>query len=284
MIYSKYPLKVMEEVAPFPPIQNTANPYLTEAAMHLDQANQLQGYGYLVTDVGAFTYLGTLAGSSADYEGFMPTKDISLRSDNTASTIYFQDSLTHDLLYSFIRYNASSNYLEFGSNDNDGRGNVVSAQIDRGKQEWEFKSNIIINKPGRGVTMFASENARYEIRTNNVGVLELWTVSSTGNLETLVWSSVNTPAGLTKTGTSLDLSNISGNNYNYAAFSAATAYTVAMKVINGFARCFINAATEPTVTGATKKAGSTFQSNTNMEMVVESPNGAAVEFYFVKRV
>jgi len=47
-IISKYPLKVMEEVAPFPPIQNTANPYLTEAAMHLDQANQLEGYGYLV--------------------------------------------------------------------------------------------------------------------------------------------------------------------------------------------------------------------------------------------
>jgi len=46
-IISKYPLKVMEEVEPFPPIQNTANPYLTEAAMHADQANQLEGYGYL---------------------------------------------------------------------------------------------------------------------------------------------------------------------------------------------------------------------------------------------
>ena len=69
-IISKYPLKVMEEVAPFPPIQNTANPYLTEAAMHADQANQLEGYGYLVTDVGAFTYLGTLAGTAADYEPF----------------------------------------------------------------------------------------------------------------------------------------------------------------------------------------------------------------------
>jgi len=69
-IISKYPLKAMEEVAPFPPIQNTANPYLTEAAMHADQANQLQGYGYLVDGVGAFTYLGTVAGTAADYEGF----------------------------------------------------------------------------------------------------------------------------------------------------------------------------------------------------------------------
>ena len=69
-IISKYPLKVLQEVGPFPPIQNTDNPYLTEAAMHLDQANQLEGYGYLVTDVGAFTYLGTVAGTAADYEGF----------------------------------------------------------------------------------------------------------------------------------------------------------------------------------------------------------------------
>ena len=59
-INSRYPLKVLQEVAPFPPIQNTANPYLTEAAMHADQANQLEGYGYFVDGVGAFTYLGTV--------------------------------------------------------------------------------------------------------------------------------------------------------------------------------------------------------------------------------
>jgi len=70
-IISKYPLKVMEEVAPFPPIQNTASPYLTEAAMYADQANQLEGYGYLVDGVGAFTYLGTVAGTSADYKPFI---------------------------------------------------------------------------------------------------------------------------------------------------------------------------------------------------------------------
>jgi len=70
MIYSKYPLKVLEEVEPFPPIQNTANPYLTESAMHADQANQLEGYGYFVDGVGAFTYLGTTAGTAADYEAF----------------------------------------------------------------------------------------------------------------------------------------------------------------------------------------------------------------------
>jgi len=47
-INSRYKLKTGEEVAYFPPIQNTNNPYATEAAMYADQANQLEGYGYLV--------------------------------------------------------------------------------------------------------------------------------------------------------------------------------------------------------------------------------------------
>ena len=191
-IISKYPLKVMEEVAPFPPIQNTDNPYGSEAAMHADQANQLQGYGYLVTDVGAFIYLGTVAGTAADYKAFSKkySKDIILRSDNTSSTLYFYDNLANDANYAFMRYNASNNFFEFGSND--GVGEVISAKFDRGNENWEFKDNIIIDKPGRGVTMSApGGNARYEIRTNDGGVLELWTVNAVGNLDTLVWSSAN---------------------------------------------------------------------------------------------
>ena len=69
-IKTRYKLKTGQEVDYFPPIQNTDSPYLTEAAMHADQSNQLEGYGYLVDGVGAFTYLGTVAGSSADYKGF----------------------------------------------------------------------------------------------------------------------------------------------------------------------------------------------------------------------
>ena len=206
-IESRYPLKVLQEVEPFPPIQNTANPYLTEAAMHADQANQLQGYGYLVDGVGAFTYLGTVAGTAADYEGFSNkySKDIILRSDNTSSTIYFYDRLTLDPVYAFIRYNASTNFLEFGSNDNDGLGDVVSAQIDRGRIYWEFQDRIQILKPGRGINFLtpsatelggsAFEN-KYELRVNEGGVLELWTLSNlSGDLSTLVWSSA-TSSGL----------------------------------------------------------------------------------------
>ena len=76
MINSRYPFKVLQEVAPFPPIQNTDNPYATEAAMHADQANQLEGYGYLVTGVGAFAYLGTVAGTAGDYESLSSNKKL----------------------------------------------------------------------------------------------------------------------------------------------------------------------------------------------------------------
>ena len=86
-IKTRYKLKTGEEVAYFPPIQNTANPYLTEAAMHADQANQLEGYGYLVDGVGAFTYLGTVAGTAADYEGFGGGSGLDLRASNLAADL-----------------------------------------------------------------------------------------------------------------------------------------------------------------------------------------------------
>ena len=283
-IYSRYKAEFGKEVEALPvPIQNTDNPYTDEAAMHADQSNQLEGYGYLVTGVGAFIYLGTLAGTAEDYEAFMPTKDIILKSDNTSSTLYFYDNLTYDTQYAFIRYNASNNNLEFGSKDGSIQDEVISAIIDRGKTDWQFKDTIQINNPGKGVWMHSPDNTSYQIRTNDGGVLELWTTDGAGNLETLVWSSANGASAQTLTGTSLDLSNVVGNNYNYAAFSSATTYTTTTPVINGFARCFINAASEPTVTGATKVGLMSFEPNVNMEMVINSPDGVVVEFEFLAR-
>jgi len=60
-IDSRYKAEFGTEVEALPvPIQNTDNHYLTEAAMHADQSNQLEGYGYLVTGVGAFINLAFL--------------------------------------------------------------------------------------------------------------------------------------------------------------------------------------------------------------------------------
>jgi hypothetical protein len=89
-------------------------------------------------------------------------------------------------------------------------------------------------------------------------------------------------AALTKTGTALELDNIEGNNYNYATPSSAETYTTTNPVINGFARCFINAANEPTVTGSTKIKGAAFQANVLMEMVVESTDGTNVQHFFLE--
>ena len=239
-INSRYKLKTGEEVAPFPPIQNTAKPYLTEAAMYADQANQLQGYGYLVDGVGAFIYLGTVAGTAADYTPFMTTKDISLRSNNTASTIYFYDSLTNDAFYTFIRYNAATNFFEFGSKAGDGQDEVISAQIDRGKTDWEFQDRIQILAPGRGVSFLTpsatdldgnSAAKKYELRVNEGGVIELWTLLGTQGLDALVWSSENVTAK--KASATFDLSSLG----SYADDAAANTGGVAI----GFA--YINSST-----------------------------------------
>ena len=181
-IISKYPLKVMQEVEPFPPIQNTASPYATEAAMYADQANQLEGYGYLVDGAGAFTYLGTVAGTAADYEPFSNkySKDIILRSANTSSSIKFLDSLTNDTLGFFMRYNAANNFFEIGSND--GAGDVIVAKIDRGKTDWEFQDRIQILKKGRGISLIGNSGSetdgnqelfKYEVTVEDGGVLNL---------------------------------------------------------------------------------------------------------------
>lgn len=87
----------------------------------------------------------------------------------------------------------------------------------------------------------------------------------------------NSRTGLT--GTEFDLGCIHGDSYNFGAASSATAYTYKNLVEGGFASGLVNAASEPTVTGATKISGETFVANTNMELVVEVKNGAARYFF-----
>ena len=224
-IISKYPLKVLQEVEPFPPIQNTSNPYLTEAAMYADQANQLEGYGYLVIDVGAFTYLGTIIGDETDYITIDSLKDITLRSvTNSSSTIYFLEG--RDDIGSFIRYNAATNFFEFGSED--GQGEVISARIDRGKTDWEFQDRIQIKKLGRGVTMYAPGGVDYELRVNEGGVLELWNLYI-NDLDALVWSSE------TSTGLDLRASNLASDLTNEEKDAIKTKVDInsyGLKVVN----------------------------------------------------
>jgi len=166
-------------------------------------------------------------------------KDITLRSDNTSSSLKFLDNLTNDTLGFFMRYNAANNFFEIGSND--GAGDIIVAKIDRGKTDWEFQDRIQILKPGRGVSFLTpsapdldgnSGTKKYELRINEGGVIELWTLTnSTGFLDTLVWSSANITAK--KASSTFDLSDLG----SYADDAAANTGGVAI----GFA--YINSST-----------------------------------------
>jgi hypothetical protein len=84
----------------------------------------------------------------------------------------------------------------------------------------------------------------------------------------------------TSTGTAFDLSKVTGTYYNMASASSATTYTFTGAVAGGWAQGLVNAASEPTVTSATKVGGATFEANTDMYLVVYN-NGTATEYYFV---
>lgn len=88
------------------------------------------------------------------------------------------------------------------------------------------------------------------------------------------------PTPATFTGTEIPLGNTMGS-YRVSSASSSTTYTVAGSVLGGWAVVLINAATQPTITGATLITGSTFTSSTNMYMLVRY-NGVTVEYYFAK--
>jgi hypothetical protein len=81
--------------------------------------------------------------------------------------------------------------------------------------------------------------------------------------------------------TVLSLANPLGVYYNMASAHSNATYTVSGSIIGGFAQVLINTGTEPTVTGATKVAGSTFAASTNMYLVVNY-NGNRAEFFFLE--
>ncbi len=81
------------------------------------------------------------------------------------------------------------------------------------------------------------------------------------------------------TGVSLKLTNQEGTLYNMSSANSGTTYTTAGTTLNAYARCLINAASEPTVTGGTKITGSTFVISTDMYLTVWY-NGNRVEYWF----
>jgi hypothetical protein len=128
-------------------------------------------------------------------ENINAVRNITMRNNGEISSgLYFYDNPDTETLYQFIRYNASTNFIEIGSND--GQGEVISAKVDRGKKDWEFQDSIQILKAGRGVRFATpsftgdgnSNSNKFELRVDDGGVLELYSLDI-NNLNALIWSS-----------------------------------------------------------------------------------------------
>ena len=106
-------------------------------------------------------------------------------------------------------------------------------------------------------------------------------VDVNGNIVATNLSGTNTgdQTATTPSGLALSLTNVMGSIYNMSSSNPSTAYTTSGTVLNAYARVLINAASEPTVTGATKISGSTFVISTDMYLTVWY-NGNRVEFWF----
>lgn len=89
------------------------------------------------------------------------------------------------------------------------------------------------------------------------------------------------PQNTADCGTVIPLDTSGGHLCNMASANSATTYTTTGTVLNAYAKVLINTTSEPTVTGATKIAGATWVTGTDMYMVVNY-NGNRMEYYFLE--
>ena len=116
---------------------------------------------------------------------------------------------------------------------------------------------------------------------------EFWYSAREGSATTTAWQTGYTILKLNDcplvedTGTNIDLSSSNGTYYNMSSANTATTYTTFAERTGGWAVVRINAASEPTVTGATKIAGSTFASSTDMHLFIQY-FGTTVQYFFAE--
>lgn len=90
------------------------------------------------------------------------------------------------------------------------------------------------------------------------------------------------PLEIADTGSELTLNNTGGLYSNMALANATTSYTLGTVYLGGKEKVLINAATEPTITGAIKIKGATFTPFSDMYMCTEN-NGEEVTYFFVQK-
>ena len=144
---------------------------------------------------------------------------------------------------------------------------------------WELKSINLSKFALQPTKVVPTTYDRIEITFINTPIVELDWINIQGEIDqpTVLLE----PIAVANTGSRINLSNYYGAYCNMASANANTTYEYHSEVLGGFSRVLINAASEPSVTGATKIFGSTFLISTNMYMTLHY-NGNRVEYWFEK--
>jgi hypothetical protein len=167
------------------------------------------------------------------------------------------------------------NMFYFNYHGPDALGGTYSIGMDKylfDGNTFHYQSNIVAPTYGSGQGVIHFDHKFYWVdRVENSIVV-------TDNLEEQIidYKPVKIDTGLTV----LSLANPEGTFYGMTTPKTSLTYTLATKItLNGFARVLINAASNVSVTGATKIKGSAFIASTNMYMTVWY-NGNRAEYWF----
>lgn len=129
-------------------------------------------------------------------------------------------------------------------------------------------------------TTFAPTAHNHSASETTSGVFDISRIP-VGSTSSTVAVGDHTHQATSGTSTAIPMDNPLGYYGNMATASTATSYTTTGTTLGAWAKVRINAATQPTVTGATLIAGAAFEANTDMYLVL-SNNGQGVEYYFLK--
>lgn len=272
-------------------------------ALIADQNNQLEGEIHFVQDASDhpniatgyayFEYLGTTVGDETDYKIIATEESLINYLKVVTNDAYSGDRLApiDTTLNGFeVRKDANESIGYRVRNVDAGNGAISAFVATRSNTLYENSMSMQMmgvnyfrgDVAGKGI-VYSTEHLALVARNGNhlqfyltpdFVTFTLWgEVTPNG-----VWFGVKETAD---TGTVIDLGYTigDGNLCNMASANANTSFTLTNVRTGGKAEVLINASSEPTVTGATKITGSTFQASTNMYLKLKN-NGNRTEYWF----
>ena len=234
---------------PFLEFQNNGQ----EVLASINTLGQYTGDGSLLTGIVDLTTAQTITGTKT----FNTT-------DNSTGILAINNSFNKAIQAT----NNSTGYAFHSTNNSSGTG-IYSLNDQSG-------NGIVSNGSGTstGFNYVGQNSGSNTFTVNKEGDV----IANTYNGITL--STLQPKASATATGTAIDMSGKTLNNFGAA--SAATVFTMTNIVVGGEGATLVNGATEPTVTGATKIPNTaTFIPSTNMVLFVKDFNGTR-KYYFME--